>query len=339
MKARVGLPRAMYHHYFYPYIKTFFQEIGMETVVSPPTNRTILENGVRRAVDEACLPIKVYYGHVEELDRQGLDYIFVPRLISVEHRTYLCPKLMGLPDMIRAELRPKTALIDPVIDLSRNEAGFYEEMHALARRFKVGRCMLVRALKRAREAQEEVTKITVDQRLTWPEAISVWEGGKQKEFGEGRITVGLLGHGYVIYDPQVSMELITTLRRMSVRVVTPEMLDKGAVERGEKTLPKRIFWSLGHLTVGAAFALREAGVDGIIHTACFGCGPDSLIGEMIQKKISDIPLLLLTLDEHTGTAGLRTRLEAFIDMLERKKRHAGNVSSHGEYPYSSAQSF
>ena len=32
------------------------------------------------------------------------------------------------------------------------------------------------------------------------------------------------------------------------------------------------------------------------------------------------PMLCLTIDEHTGEAGFITRLEAFIDMLFRKKR-------------------
>jgi predicted nucleotide-binding protein (sugar kinase/HSP70/actin superfamily) len=30
-----------------------------------------------------------------------------------------------------------------------------------------------------------------------------------------------------------------------------------------------------------------------------------------------VPMLTLTVDEHSGEAGLMTRLEAFVDMLER----------------------
>ncbi|MBQ9688074.1 hypothetical protein IJV79_00400, partial [bacterium] len=53
-----------------------------------------------------------------------------------------------------------------------------------------------------------------------------------------------------------------------------------------------------------------------------GCGPDSLMLERITRKSRqfDKPLLNLTIDEHTGEAGFITRLEAFIDMLYRKKR-------------------
>jgi len=42
------------------------------------------------------------------------------------------------------------------------------------------------------------------------------------------------------------------------------------------------------------------------------------------------PYMMITLDEHSGEAGLVTRLEAFLDMVERRKIHEGYVSAHGE---------
>lgn len=44
-----------------------------------------------------------------------------------------------------------------------------------------------------------------------------------------------------------------------------------------------------------------------------------MIGEMISRKVYRKPFMMLTIDEHTGEAGLVTRLEAFCDMLQRKK--------------------
>ena len=63
-------------------------------------------------------------------------------------------------------------------------------------------------------------------------------------------------------------------------------------------------------------------IDGIITITAFGCGPDSLMVEKINKnsKIYNKPILNLTIDEQTGEAGFITRLEAFVDMLFRKKR-------------------
>ena len=56
---------------------------------------------------------------------------------------------------------------------------------------------------------------------------------------------------------------------------------------------------------------------------------------MVQEMLARIareqhkPYMVITLDEHSGEAGLITRLEAFLDMVERRKVHEGNLSTHG----------
>ena len=73
----VGLPRAMLYYRFQVLWKTFFRELGVQVLVSPPTDRQIMENGAALAIDEACLSLKVYLGHVKALVGQ-CDYILIP---------------------------------------------------------------------------------------------------------------------------------------------------------------------------------------------------------------------------------------------------------------------
>ena len=67
---------------------------------------------------------------------------------------------------------------------------------------------------------------------------------------------------------------------------------------------------------GAALHIRDK-VDGIIYISSFSCGLDSFIIEMIKTHITDVPMMVLKLDEHRGRAGFETRLEAFSDLLQR----------------------
>jgi len=100
---RVGIAASLlYYHYFYLW-KTFFEELGLEVVVSSPTNKKIVENGVKKAVDDICLPVKLTFGHVMDLAGR-VDYLFIPRLVSLEPDAFTCPKIIGLPDMIKANL-------------------------------------------------------------------------------------------------------------------------------------------------------------------------------------------------------------------------------------------
>ena len=80
-------------------------------------------------------------------------------------------------------------------------------------------------------------------------------------------------------------------------------------------------WSFEADIVGAGGYYLEARVDGIIIVAVFGCGPDSMMIDMVRHAARnfEVPFLQLSLDEHTSAGGLVTRLEAFIDMVSRKK--------------------
>ena len=77
----------------------------------------------------------------------------------------------------------------------------------------------------------------------------------------------------------------------------------------------------------AGYFLRTPDIEGVMTITAFGCGPDSLMIEDIKRKSKNFnkPLLNLTIDEHTGEAGFVTRLEAFCDMLYRKKRAQGKT--------------
>ena len=76
------------------------------------------------------------------------------------------------------------------------------------------------------------------------------------------------------------------------------------------------------LTGAAAYYMLHNKVDGIIALSAFGCGPDSLMVDEIQYHAQkrNMPMIHLTTDEHTGEAGFVTRIEAFVDMLVRRKR-------------------
>ena len=64
---RIGIPRALLYYQYYPMWKTFFEELGAEVVVSPPTTQAMLAAGSARVVADTCLPVKVFLGHVLHL--------------------------------------------------------------------------------------------------------------------------------------------------------------------------------------------------------------------------------------------------------------------------------
>lgn len=75
-------------------------------------------------------------------------------------------------------------------------------------------------------------------------------------------------------------------------------------------------------TVGRTVQFARQGFDGVIQVAPFGCMPEIVAKTLLTEVTEDhnIPVLSLFLDEHAGEAGFQTRLEAFIDLISRRKR-------------------
>lgn len=95
------------------------------------------------------------------------------------------------------------------------------------------------------------------------------------------------------------------------------------LESATARLVGRAYWTYEEEVVGAGGQYLRSGVDGVIGIMTFGCGPDSLMMDTLRRqavRLRTTPFMCLTLEEHTAEVGVITRLEAFLDMICRKKR-------------------
>lgn len=321
MSLKIGIPRSLLYYYYYPLWRVFFEELGAEVVLSSPSAKGLLAEGLKNAVDEVCLPVKMFYGHVLDLAGKA-DMIFLPRIVSVEKREYICPKFLGLPDMIRC-LKNLPPLIELDVNLYKNKKDFYCAVKNTGFIFTKNHFDIWKAFIKAMKIQRKYFKL-MQMGLMPSEALAVIEDRVEDKAlpGGEELTIALIGHPYNIYDSYISMDLIGRLRAMGAIVATAEHVSEKIVRTYAGRLPKKLFWTLGRRMIGAAFHyLEQPGISGIVHVAAFGCGPDSMTGVIIERyaRGSGMPFLNLTLDEHTGEAGVMTRLEAFLDMVRWRK--------------------
>ena len=306
----VGIPQAMLYYYYHYLWKSFFERLGLEVKFSGKTNKHILNAGISSAVDEACLPVKVYYGHVQEL-ADKVDFLFLPRVVSTEKREYMCPKLLGLPDMIKASLAPQTVLIDVNINMRNKNSSMNKALGEVAEIIGVSYKSAWVAWKWAEKKQEEYQSNLVLGNLPF---------GYEKK--DSSYQIALLGHGYNVFDNYINMKLIEKLQLLGADIKTKEMVSHELIEKHAGSLPKKMFWTFGKQLLGSGlYYLNNPEIKGIIFLASFGCGPDSLVGELLErwaKRDGQKPFMIITIDEHTGEAGLVTRIEAFMDMIKRK---------------------
>ena len=338
----IGIPRGMSYYGNYPFWHGFFNALGFKIVLSDPTTKETMSAGSALVVTETCLPIKIYLGHILNLiNKKGVKNIFVPSLQSIAPKIYNCSKIRGLPDLVRNVVKGDFNLIEPTLDKSAKNQGLYEFLSEAVAPFGIT------DMDKIKQASKQGWKVynnfllMMRSGLSYKKALKnalegkiLLENSEQKTYP---INVALVSHGYNIYDERACMKIFDKLEAMDVNVYTSLQLTNEQMDEGIAFLGQRKYWANEHEMTGTAgHYLKDNKIDGIVTLNAFGCGPDSLMIERIMRKAKEAgkPLLSLTIDEHTGEAGFITRLEAFIDMLYRKKRsNLVNKDSNEAYDY------
>ncbi len=306
MGPTIGLPRSLLYHRYRVLWTSFFEGIGIETVESPPSNRAILDRGIRLAVDETCIPLKLLIGHVDSI-KDRVDYVLMPRIVSVERGETACVKFLGAYDVVR-NVVDDVRLLEYNVDVTQ---GVTEraELVRLGRDLSASRLSAWLAYEQAKRAERRF----LEERTRLQEAVLEMSGLK----------VLVVGHGYNLEDELLGMPIVRTLEELGVIPVAAEMHDRNLQRRLSRNLSIDIPWTYNKELLGAVERYRHR-VDGIIFLVTFPCGPDSLMTELCVRKIKDKPILVIVLDELQGEAGLRTRIESFVDLIDFRRSHSSN---------------
>ncbi|KUO78166.1 MAG: CoA protein activase [Desulfosporosinus sp. BRH_c37] len=150
------------------------------------------------------------------------------------------------------------------------------------------------------------------------------------------LRIGIVGEIYTILDPYTSVGIEEELGRLGVEVDRSIYLSgwvgnhifQGLAPgyRSIKSYPGHAKPYLPHFvgghgqeTVGAAVKFAQEGFDGIIQIFPLSCMPEIVAASVLPKvqEAYKVPIMTLIVDEHTGHVGMQTRLEAFVDLLER----------------------
>ena len=196
---KIGLPRAMLYYRCRVLWQTFFQELGMETVVSPPHRPGDPGAGGRPlAIDEACLSLKIYLGHVAALVGR-CDYILVPRVSNYGRHRSMCTRFESTPDLVRNVFRgERQKFLSYEVDEEQKkteEEAFTELGRALGCTAKASK----KAYKAAKKAEAAFHKERVQKH--------------EQLYKRENLKVLIAAHSYVIEDPYMGRAVTEYLKR------------------------------------------------------------------------------------------------------------------------------
>ncbi len=153
------------------------------------------------------------------------------------------------------------------------------------------------------------------------------------------VNVDITGEIFLVQDPFSNQNIEKELGKMGVQTrrsltvsgflkdaIIPKWFKKGEthLERAFRMAKPYLMRDIGgdalESVSDVAYA-NERGIDGIIHISPFTCMPEIMSQNIFPSMREDceIPILTLIMDEQAGRAGYITRLEAFVDLMKRRK--------------------
>lgn len=303
----IGIPRALLYHKYGDMWQSFFRNLNVRVIVSPPTNKEILSDGLSRTIDENCLPMKIFIGHVNYL-RQRTTHIFIPRIASLQKNEENCMKLWALYDNV-ATIFPDIKIITYSIDRTK-----YRD-HEMLKLMKVG----LQFNKNPFAVYTAYRKAKNDYLTKHREKIKQHDALFTKK---DRLKILIVAHPYVIHDEFIGRQIINFLQKENINVLYAHLTDSQKAKAAALTVSKDLYWTY-HKDLVGSIAMHKKQIDGIVYLMAFSCGPDALVVELCKRTITNIPSVIISLDELQSDGGIVTRLESFIDIIrfnQKKKR-------------------
>lgn len=302
-KITIGIPKALLYYKYSELWTSFFEELGCEIIVSPNTSKKILEDGIKFSLDESCMAMKIYMGHVYYLIDK-CDYILVPRLKCIKKHEKLCTNFSALYDLVNNIFDKK--LINYNVDVEHKE----DELYAFVT-MGLSLGFSYRKIVSAYHIAKEKEKMLKEREISKQKSIIA---------SSNKIKILLAGHPYNLHDEFIGKQIENVLEKNNIEIIYSDKYDVKYLEQEVKKISPKNYWTYNKEIIGAISHYQEL-VDGIILITSFPCGPDSLSNEMILRNVK-IPITNLIIDEANSDTGLLTRIESFIDILEeRRKNH------------------
>ena len=303
-KIRLGIPRAFLYYRNYILWKTFFEGLGCTLILSSITNKNIIEEGQTLSVDESCLPSKIYLGHIKFLSDK-CDYILVPRICNYGKGNRVCMKFNGIYDVVH-NIFPNINILNYNIDNLKLK---YEFFGFLKMGFKIRKNIfkiIYYYIKGKVKERKQTLSLIRSQ-------VNVLKSKKLK--------ILIVAHPYVIYDDYLGSTIIKYFKDNDIDILYSDRMNRRESICYAKDFSSTLYFLYSKEIIGSAFYYKNA-IDGIIFLSSFPCGPDSLVNELAIRKLQDIPVINITIDESTATSGLITRLESFTDIVKARRDNA-----------------
>ncbi len=320
----VGIPRCFSVHTLYPFYAWLFHELGIRIFLTDEVAR----EGVARTESTYCFPAEIAHGAVQNALDKGADYVLIPHfrdMPSHEDKVHanFCPITQALPYYIKKAFPevPESKFLPVVVSFKYGRKKALEHFVAMGGLLGIGREEMEAAFERACAKQDEY----------FARAAELGRRALDAARCEQRPVIALLGRPYNAFTAEANMGIP---RKFSTRGHSVIPFDILPIEG--RSIFSNMYWYYGQLDLKAARLVESEPNLYVAFISNFSCAPDSFILHYVKWIMGQKPFLVLELDSHSADAGIDTRVEAFLDIIDGYRAKAGEL---GEARYDNGLRF
>ena len=308
----VGIPRILMFFEQFPLWATFFKELRIRVVLSDKTNSRLIHGGLQEVLAETCYPVKVAYGHMVNLIEKSVDCIFLPCVIDLEkdrddvNRSYNCPYIQAIPFILKAAFENRVKIMSPTLFMEKEKRNLETQMMEIGKGFGKAKKDIASAINVALKSQEEFEKMRLKRGQEILDSLK-----------EDSQAIVVIGKPYNVHDTGLNLNISKKLRKLGVIAIPYDLLPLDTVE-----LPpyySNLVWKNEQNLLRSALMAKASKNLNPIMVTNYGCGPDAFFAKYLEDTMGEDPYLALEVDEHSGDAGMVTRIEAFLDTINRPR--------------------
>jgi predicted nucleotide-binding protein (sugar kinase/HSP70/actin superfamily) len=345
--------------------KALFQRLDTDFVIPPINNQRTLSLGTRYSPEGLCIPFKLTLGNLIEAAELGADTLIMPAGCGTCRLGYYAKtqerilKELGYNfEMIQLGVSEQKLLgmLKMIKRLSHN-ASWFKIISGF--RFGLAKINALDRIERLVHKVRPVERMKGTTNKVFDKAIKAIDEADDhntlkrvqvdyldqldhlaKNTDSKPLIVGITGEFYVMLEPFSNLDVEKELGKLGVEVRRTTFIsewtkfswflnplginEKDKIHKAALPYLKRDIGGDGWESVGEK-VLHANEYDGLVHLAPFTCMPEIIAQNIMPSTTENIAVLTILCDEQMSKVGMLTRLEAFVDLLERKRR-AGNYN-------------
>jgi predicted nucleotide-binding protein (sugar kinase/HSP70/actin superfamily) len=311
----IGLNQSFHTHNIYPLYYNFFTKLGFKIALSDNPEK----EAQQRELTSFCYPCQLSIGLFQNLINKNPDYYFIPQILEMYvgdvDNTRLdfnscCAFVSEEPLFLKQAFKDYNfngQLVAPILNFAKGFGSQEDKFIEIAKHMGINDNEKIKeAYIFAVRMQEEYQK---EMFATGEEFL--------KMLNENPNAIGMIifGRSYNSYSDLANKGIPQKFASRGVYVLPFDMFDyRNEIHEEDQ------FWEGSKKILKAARIVQRHPQLFATYISNFSCAPDSMIIPQFRSIMGEKPSLTLELDGHTADAGINTRIDAALDIIQNYKK-------------------